>query len=866
MTQENKPVFAPGMRVRVVKAGRFGMPGKSGELNLPQGRSEATRGRTVTEHLETAERHLQEALRDPGKSTTEEALLSAMLALKAWADERFPQPEPAKSSPSEEVVAGRGHCPACGKPFVSPDWDPLCSSCVESGAAIEISRIISLVLHADGTNDISDEDAVLLAKYAQAKAPPPTDDEQAFTGKCPTCGQGCSKVERGLGVGVRERAQELMREHRSKVNGYVVLKPEHADEVEHALREALASSPEVPVGETPTAGADPFEAGSSSKVASADIERSLRKRIAELEARLEEAAPMHCAHCGPHVKIDEDGCCATCGRDAYSAEDLAALIAFKDEWSAKDGNSPGYNLQKARTYGEKAFKYRKRLIDAGLATQDDLEEANEHQDLLRERDQLRAQLTDAETKLAETRRAAWTIREERDQLQERLRLWDKLDERLIWSRSGGHRFVLTNDARVSRGSNGEPTVVATCQCIDCGERWPTYGDLCPMPKCPKPTTLSPTQDTQERQQPSGPEPKSERRHDPNGSTEAGEYEPKSREPGLAGRATSAADDHPSAEGRAENAGASTGDHEAGRSQDVGRRSDDGGVGSALDPWQRDNLSEAVSRLYRLGKLERFAWDNCGAAMDLIREVLSAPDRPAGSHDARHELVKAQSKRLAKLEAVIASQHSALSCIYSELHIGLPDTEKHGVTSEKVTEAVNAIVDLRASEPAAGEPAEYEVRREGSHVAVGIPSPLKEGFRPTGGRVAAGEPVVPVGEAPWVPKVGDSVRIRSTAPRGGEEHSIAELSPVAGDGDNHRFNIRLDCDPNSSSAIWYRPSELELLNPAPASPAVPDVKMALELLREMRALAYVGHLKSAYEDCWEVIRALGGDTAPTGEKP
>jgi len=24
----------------------------------------------------------------------------------------------------------------------------------------------------------------------------------------------------------------------------------------------------------------------------------------------------HCAECGPNVKVDEDGCCSSCGRDA----------------------------------------------------------------------------------------------------------------------------------------------------------------------------------------------------------------------------------------------------------------------------------------------------------------------------------------------------------------------------------------------------------------------------------------------------------------------------------------------------------------------------------------------------------------------
>lgn len=43
--------------------------------------------------------------------------------------------------------------------------------------------------------------------------------------------------------------------------------------------------------------------------------------------------------------------------DSLRAE-LERLQAFKDDWDKRDGNSPGYNLQKARTYGEQAAKYK----------------------------------------------------------------------------------------------------------------------------------------------------------------------------------------------------------------------------------------------------------------------------------------------------------------------------------------------------------------------------------------------------------------------------------------------------------------------------------------------------------------------------
>lgn len=62
-------------------------------------------------------------------------------------------------------------------------------------------------------------------------------------------------------------------------------------------------------------------------------------------------------------------------RDALRAE-RDELCAFKDEWDSKDGNSPGYNLQKARTYGEQAFKY-KTEADALRAQVQDFAEALE---------------------------------------------------------------------------------------------------------------------------------------------------------------------------------------------------------------------------------------------------------------------------------------------------------------------------------------------------------------------------------------------------------------------------------------------------------------------------------------------------------
>ena len=36
----------------------------------------------------------------------------------------------------------------------------------------------------------------------------------------------------------------------------------------------------------------------------------------ELRAKLDYVAPWSCIDCGPHIPVDEDGCCAICGRDA----------------------------------------------------------------------------------------------------------------------------------------------------------------------------------------------------------------------------------------------------------------------------------------------------------------------------------------------------------------------------------------------------------------------------------------------------------------------------------------------------------------------------------------------------------------------
>jgi hypothetical protein len=43
---------------------------------------------------------------------------------------------------------------------------------------------------------------------------------------------------------------------------------------------------------------------------------SLQREQERLQAELDKVAPWTCPICGPHVKVDEDGCCVHCGADA----------------------------------------------------------------------------------------------------------------------------------------------------------------------------------------------------------------------------------------------------------------------------------------------------------------------------------------------------------------------------------------------------------------------------------------------------------------------------------------------------------------------------------------------------------------------
>jgi len=55
--------------------------------------------------------------------------------------------------------------------------------------------------------------------------------------------------------------------------------------------------------------------------------------LAECRAKLAAAAPQECPECGPHVTVDEDGCCATCGADTVPVDLRAKLAAAETRLS-----------------------------------------------------------------------------------------------------------------------------------------------------------------------------------------------------------------------------------------------------------------------------------------------------------------------------------------------------------------------------------------------------------------------------------------------------------------------------------------------------------------------------------------------------
>ena len=62
-----------------------------------------------------------------------------------------------------------------------------------------------------------------------------------------------------------------------------------------------------------------------------------QETIARLEGKLDKAAPWSCPECGPHVKVDEDGCCIHCGHDANPDAALAESEDAQTDREHKDG-------------------------------------------------------------------------------------------------------------------------------------------------------------------------------------------------------------------------------------------------------------------------------------------------------------------------------------------------------------------------------------------------------------------------------------------------------------------------------------------------------------------------------------------------
>lgn len=58
-----------------------------------------------------------------------------------------------------------------------------------------------------------------------------------------------------------------------------------------------------------------------------------------------------------------------------SKSEVARLQAFHDDWAKLDGNSPGYNLEKAKTYGRIAAETKQQLEEATAQL------ASDHRDL-----------------------------------------------------------------------------------------------------------------------------------------------------------------------------------------------------------------------------------------------------------------------------------------------------------------------------------------------------------------------------------------------------------------------------------------------------------------------------------------------------
>ena len=108
----------------------------------------------------------------------------------------------------------------------------------------------------------------------------------------------------------------------------------------------------------------------------ADKAEAQVKELKAVRHRLTRELEKSCAALAENVKLKAGISVEVAGipghvivREAGGPEDILASLAvsvgklksFQSEWAEKDGNTPGYNLQKARNYGEQAARERKRV-------------------------------------------------------------------------------------------------------------------------------------------------------------------------------------------------------------------------------------------------------------------------------------------------------------------------------------------------------------------------------------------------------------------------------------------------------------------------------------------------------------------------
>lgn len=101
--------------------------------------------------------------------------------------------------------------------------------------------------------------------------------------------------------------------------------------------------------------------------------------------------------------------------------ELAELRIFKEQWDSKDGNSPGYNLEKARNYGRQAFEYKTKSekLEARVRELEGYETGWKNQvefikNIQAERDQLKAELERDKSKYQQYAMALRDASEERE--------------------------------------------------------------------------------------------------------------------------------------------------------------------------------------------------------------------------------------------------------------------------------------------------------------------------------------------------------------------------------------------------------------------------------------------------------------------